>query len=226
MEAVTVQVPVDLIDPADDNPRDSVGDVTELAATIRMYGVLQPLVLTPKADGRYLIVAGHRRHAAAIKAGLATVPGTLRQFDSEKERLAAMVVENLHRENLSRDERLRLYQRLKDEYGLNHRQIGELVGKSGSHVGSTLQLLKDPEARRHELADVRERRLRGETVIGRPLAGSRPVDVIRKLKESDERHGTSLTHEQAKTALRLIETGMRALAREREAVPEPAVSAA
>jgi ParB/RepB/Spo0J family partition protein len=212
---MTVQVPVGLIDPAADNPRASVGDISELADTIGRFGVLQPLVLTPKPDGRYLIVAGHRRHAAAREAGLPAVPAVLREFGSEQERLAAMIVENVHRENLTKDERAALYLRLRDEFGLNNRQIGELVGKSQSHVGQTLLLLRGEETRRAELADVRERRLRGETVIGRPLAGSSPADVIRKLRESDERYGQSLTHEQCKTALRLIETAMRALARQR-----------
>lgn len=216
MEAETRNVPVDLIDPAPDNPRETVGDVRELTDTVRRYGVLQPLVLSPKLDGRYLVVAGHRRRAAAIEAGLEAVPAVIREFQSEQERLAAMVVENLHRENLTKDERGALYVRLRDEFGLNRRQIGELVGKSPSHVGQAILLHEHgAEARAAGLADVRARRLAGEIVIGRPLAGSRPADVIRKLQEADERYGTSLTHEQCKTALRLIETAMRALARER-----------
>ncbi len=84
--------PLDKLKPASDNPRRSVGDVAELAASIQAVGILEPLVVTPQ-DGGYTVVAGSRRLAAARKAGLAEVPVVVCEL-SEEQRQEAMLIEN------------------------------------------------------------------------------------------------------------------------------------
>lgn len=203
-----MEVALDLIDEAGDNPRERVGDVSELADSIRQLGLLQPLVLLPKDDGRFLLIAGHRRLKACRQAGLLTAPAVLSPLEGDDRRYAAMIVENVHRVDLTPRERALAYAHLRDVHGLNQRQIGEMIGKSTSHVGAVLQHLKDPEERRAELSQVRERRLAGETVHGRPLADASPQAVVKKFRNADTQAGTTLTHAQAQTALRLIERAL------------------
>lgn len=73
MDVIT-QISVNLIDPHPENPRKDLGDLTELAESIKANGIMQNLTIIPKDGGRYTVVIGHRRLAAAKKAGLATVP--------------------------------------------------------------------------------------------------------------------------------------------------------
>ena len=98
-------VEIDRLVGASDNLRRNVGNVTELAASIRSIGVLEPLLVTPAADG-FAVVAGHRRLAAARKAGLEIVPCVVREM-SEVERVIAMVVENEQRRTSRRSSRPR-----------------------------------------------------------------------------------------------------------------------
>src|SRR6266536_281047 len=97
-------LPVDKLRLAPDNPRTAnggdLGDLTELAKSMESYGVLQALLVRPDSDDSYLIVFGHRRHAAAIKAGLTHVPAEIRDLD-EVERIELMTIENLHRKDLT-----------------------------------------------------------------------------------------------------------------------------
>ncbi|MGE3357341.1 MAG: ParB/RepB/Spo0J family partition protein [Acidimicrobiia bacterium] len=80
--------------PAADNVRRRVGDVRELAASVASVGIVEPLLVSPLDAERHVIVAGHRRHAAAVRAGLAEVPCTVREL-SEGERVEIMLIENL-----------------------------------------------------------------------------------------------------------------------------------
>ena len=136
-------VPITDVKPADDNIRRSVGDVTELAASITAVGILEPLIVVELAEARgYRVVAGHRRLAAAREAGLDYVPVIVRTFD-ERARIEAMLVENLMRADLSPLEEATGYQRLVD-VGLAQREIAERVGCSQSHVAKRLGLLGLP----------------------------------------------------------------------------------
>ena len=94
---------VELIDPHPDNPRKSALDVTELAASIKAEGIQQPLTVVPHiggAEGRYTCVIGHRRLAAAVQAGMATVPAFIRTMD-RREQLRTMMTENTQRRDLT-----------------------------------------------------------------------------------------------------------------------------
>jgi ParB family chromosome partitioning protein len=140
----TLQViPLDQLHPATDNPRQGLGpdeDLERLAESMKTVGLLQPIVVTPRGGGGWLIVAGHRRHAAAGKAGLVEVPCVVRTLD-DSQRMAAMLVENLQRTDLDPFEEARGYAALKKLTGWNQRQIGEHVGRNQATVSRRLKLL-------------------------------------------------------------------------------------
>jgi len=128
--------------PAKDNPRQSVGDVDELAASIGALGILEPLVCTNGGD-RYQVVAGARRLAAAKKAGLAEVPVIVREL-TEEQRQEAMLIENLQRSDLSPLEEAKAFKRLLDLDGYSQRKLAERIGRSQSHISKRLALLELP----------------------------------------------------------------------------------
>lgn len=144
--SVLQEVPIGDVKLADDNVRQDVGDVSELAASVKAGGVLQPLLVN-EADN--VVVAGARRLAAAKAAGLKVVPVVKRAF-TEQERLETMLVENLQREDLSPLEEAAGYQRLV-EMGLSQRQIATRVGRSQATVAKRLSLLVLPEKVQQEV---------------------------------------------------------------------------
>jgi ParB family chromosome partitioning protein len=115
-----------------------------LAASVRQYGVIQPLILarSPQA-GRYLLIAGERRLIAARQAGLLEVPAILREA-SDQQHLELALIENIQRADLSPLEQADAYRQLAEEFNLSHEEISERVGKSRSAVTNTLRLLKLP----------------------------------------------------------------------------------
>ena len=137
------QIPVDVINPNPRQPRTNFDseELTELAASIKEHGVIQPLIITSaeKTD-QYTLVAGERRLIAAKQAGLTTVPAILRD-SSEQERLELALVENVQRTDLSPIETAEAYRQLSDEFNLSHKEIAEKVGKSRVSVTNTLRLL-------------------------------------------------------------------------------------
>jgi ParB/RepB/Spo0J family partition protein len=112
-------VPVDLIDPAEDNFRGPVGDVSELAELIKAQGLLQAITVTPEPGGRYKVVFGHRRLAAVQSLGWTEIEAKVRPY-TDAERLAVMLAENLGREDLTPLQEARAYEamlELTDEQG-------------------------------------------------------------------------------------------------------------
>lgn len=153
-----LQVTVDRLQPADDNPRRDLGDIDSLAASMPTpESIVEPLIVVPEPgqEGRYRIVAGHRRHAAAIKAGLPWVPCVLRDDMDDQARREAMLVENLQRKNLDPLEEARGYQLLADSHRMSQRKIAERVGVGQPHVSKRLKLLTLPSTAHEMLADGR-----------------------------------------------------------------------
>ncbi len=118
--------------------------LTDLANSIREFGVIEPILV--KRDGdRYILVAGERRVMAARKAGLESIPAILRD-DAPEEMLAVALIENIQRENLNAVDEARAYRRLQDEYGLTHEEVADRVGKSRVAISNSLRLLQLPTA--------------------------------------------------------------------------------
>ncbi len=135
-------LPVADLKPHPANRRD-IGDITDLTASIKTQGVLEPLIVYPNGKG-HLILCGKRRWAAATKAALKDVPCVIREGLTESEQLQIILVENLHRKDLSPLERAQSFQELIDS-GLNQKDVAERVGVSQPTVSKSLGLLALPE---------------------------------------------------------------------------------
>ncbi len=119
-------------------------------ASIRIHGVVQPIVVRPMEEGTYEIVAGERRVKAALQAGLSLVPAVVRDTN-DAESLEIALVENILREDLSPIEEARAYITLIENYGLSQEQVAERVGRDRSTVANTLRLLTLPDEIQEEI---------------------------------------------------------------------------
>ena len=150
-----LEVDVDQIVPNDRQPRVQIDDARlgELAKSIRENGVIQPILVQPFGVN-YRIIAGERRWRAAQMAGLLRIPVVVRQLavDADRELLQLALVENIQRQELNPMEEAAAYQRLADDFGLSHEQIGAAVGKDRSSVANITRLLKLPEEVRASVA--------------------------------------------------------------------------
>lgn len=130
------------IDPNKNQPRKLFFDdsLEELAESIRIHGILQPLALRRTEGGRYQIIAGERRFRAAKRAGLTEVPAVIVKA-SDKETAELALIENLQREDLNPVEEAEGFRRLMDEFELTQEQAAERLGKSRSSLANALRLL-------------------------------------------------------------------------------------
>jgi ParB family transcriptional regulator, chromosome partitioning protein len=119
---------------------ESLGSLTE---SVRMLGVLQPVLVRPLDDG-YELIAGERRWRAAKRAGLQTIPAVIKDEQSDVSALEQALVENLHRQDLNALEEAAAYQQLMEDFGLNQEQVARRVGKSRSSVANHLRLFQLP----------------------------------------------------------------------------------
>ena len=143
------QLPLDMLEPNPFQPRTAIDleALQELTESIRVRGILQPLLVRPKPDdpAHFQIVAGERRWRAAGAAGLHEVPVLVREA-TDGDAAAAALVENLQRQDLDPVDEARGYGRLLDQFGLTTEALGRAVGKSRSHIANTMRLLALPEA--------------------------------------------------------------------------------
>lgn len=120
-------------------------ELNELADSIRLNGVLQPIILRRSNDeGDFEIIAGERRFRAAKIAGLKEIPAVVKKINNH-EALELALIENIQREDLSMLEEAEGYKRLMDEFSYTYEQIGQKIGKSRSHVNNILRLLNLPK---------------------------------------------------------------------------------
>jgi len=117
--------------------------LNELAESIRVQGVVQPIVVRPAAGGRFQLIAGERRWQASQKVGKKTVPAIVKQVSNEQA-MEITIIENLQREDLNAMEQARAYERLGKEFGLTQEQMAQRTGKERSSVANFLRLLKLP----------------------------------------------------------------------------------
>lgn len=138
---------IDQIEPWRGQPRGIFNEdsLEELAESIRAYGLLQPLLVRPRAgrEGAYQIVAGERRWLAAQKAQLHEVPVVIREL-SDLEALEIGLIENLQREDLRPIEEADAYKKLMEQHGHTQEQLAAALGKSRSHIANMLRLLSLP----------------------------------------------------------------------------------
>lgn len=152
-ESSTKEVSVDAIEPNPDQPRKDFDEdsLQDLAQSIRMVGVLQPIVVKQIGHDRFQIIAGERRWRAAKLAGVERVPVVVRTGNAT-DSLSLALVENLQREDLHPLEAAEAYAALIERFGLTQEEIAERVGRSRSAIANALRLLRLPEEVREGLA--------------------------------------------------------------------------
>ena len=147
-----MRIPVDMIEPNPFQPRMNFDSeaLEELADSIRTLGLIQPITVRRKADGRYQIISGERRFRAGRLAGMDMMPAYIRDTNDQG-MLEMAIVENIQRENLDPIEVAMSYQRLIEECSLTQEQMAVRVGKKRASVTNYLRLLKLPAKIQHDL---------------------------------------------------------------------------
>ena len=142
-----VQISIELIEENPYQTRYHFGDqaLEELANSIRANGVVQPVVVRPGRDGRFLLILGERRCRASKLAGKTTIPAIVRRV-SDQQAAEMTVVENLQRQDLNCVEQAAAFSKLSRDFGLTQEQIGQRVGVSRESVSNYMRLLKLPAA--------------------------------------------------------------------------------
>ena len=152
-------IPVEDIDPNPNQPRQNVGDLSELIASIREKGVLEPILVRRK-ESRFQIVAGERRYRAAVEAGLPEIPSVVKDL-TDPEVMEIGLIENLQRKDLTAFEEADGLRVLADAHGYTHEMMAEKLGKSRTTVTETLTLASMPDRVRElcRLADISSKSL-------------------------------------------------------------------
>lgn len=142
----SVALPISQVEPGLNQPRKRFeqGALDDLAESIRVHGIIQPLTVRRLASGYYQIIAGERRWRAAKAAGLQEVPAVIIEADDRKV-MELGLIENLQREDLNPAEEARGYRTLMEEYGLTQEQVAQQMGKSRPAITNTLRLLALPD---------------------------------------------------------------------------------
>ncbi|RAL23400.1 ParB/RepB/Spo0J family partition protein [Thermoflavimicrobium daqui] len=186
-EDVVKQVELDKLRPNPYQPRKHFGDdlIEELSDSIKLHGIIQPLIVRESIRG-YEIIAGERRFRAAKKAGLAKVPVVVKELNDDQ-MLEIGLVENLQREDLNPIEIAYAYQKLMQHFSLTHEQVSTRVGKSRSHVTNFLRLLQLPEELQEDVS-------RGTLSMGhaRALLGLKDAQQQKKLAEKVKQENASV----------------------------------
>jgi len=210
-------VPVAQLVPNRYQPRNRFDDegLAELAESIRVQGLLQPIVVTPSSSGIYTIIAGERRWRAAQRAGLGVVPVVVRQVRDDGQLLELALVENLQRADLNPVEEAEAYRTLAESFALSHEEIARRVGKSRAAISNALRLLRLPPS-------VQELLRAGQLSVGqaRPLLALDDPAEIERLAERAVRQGL------AARALEALVAGESARKKRAKSAPEPNTAAA
>lgn len=140
-EGVT-EIDINKIYPNPNQPRKHFDEeaLQELASSIKLHGIIQPLVVTKTDDDKYMIIAGERRWRASNLAGLEKLPVVIKNY-TEKQIKEISLIENLQREDLNPIEAARAIKQLMDEYNLTQETVSDRIGKSRSSIANTLRLL-------------------------------------------------------------------------------------
>lgn len=148
-----IEMKINSVEPNINQPRKNFDDdkIDDLAESIKVHGVLQPIIVTKKGD-YYQIIAGERRWRASKKAGLKTIPAIVRVYDERKIREVALI-ENLQRQDLNALETAKAIKELMEEHSLTQEEIAKTLGKSRSAIANTLRILNLDERVQELVAD-------------------------------------------------------------------------
>lgn len=155
-------------------------ELENLMASIKEHGILQPLVVTEKDDGRYELIAGERRLRSSKELGLETVPVVVRGAMRDQQKLELALIENIQRQELNAVEEAEAYDALADLFSLTQAQIADRVGKSRSYVANIMRLLDLEEDMLQALIDGKISKSHARTLLGEKDLDSRR-DVFKKM---------------------------------------------
>ena len=147
-------VAIDKVDPNPDQPRQAMGDLSDLVASLSEKGIIEPLIVRQRGE-RYQIIAGERRYQAAIRAGITELPVVVRDVD-ETEMLELALVENIQRKDLTAFEEAEALHSLSHRCGYTHEDLAKRLGKSRTSITESLSLTTIPSEVRKvcRLADI------------------------------------------------------------------------
>lgn len=176
-------VPIDRVSPSPFNPRKNFpeAELEELAVSIREKGLVQPIIVRPVGVGgqNYEIVAGERRWRAAQKASLHLIPAIVRAL-TDQETLELAIIENVQRTDLNAIEEAAGYRELVERFGYTQDELGQIIGKSRSHLANTMRLLKLPESVQNLVRSGELTAGHARALIGREDAEGIAAEVVRK----------------------------------------------
>lgn len=180
VEAGQSSVGINLIDPNKFQPRRVFDEdaIASLSESIAQKGVIQPIIVRTKLDGRYELIAGERRLRAAKRAGLNEIPVVVKEM-SDEDSLEIAILENIQREGLNPIEEAEGYARLMNEFSHTQEDIAKFTGKSRSYIANSLRLLNLPEFSREALAS-------GKISVGHAklaLSSDSPDELVRSILE-------------------------------------------
>ncbi|HYK01428.1 MAG TPA: ParB/RepB/Spo0J family partition protein [Thermoanaerobaculia bacterium] len=137
-------LPLELIEPNSSQPRTQLGNIEELAASVREKGVLEPILVRQLGPNRYQIISGERRYRAATMAGLDEIPAIELDVD-DKEQLEIALIENIQRKDLTPFEEAEGFAALQQKFGYTHEKISQVIGKSRTTITETLMINDIPD---------------------------------------------------------------------------------
>jgi ParB family chromosome partitioning protein len=187
-------VPIEDITPNPQQPRQAMGDLSELIASVREKGILEPILVRP-VGSRYQIIAGERRYRAAVEAGLAEIPCIVRD-SSDAETMEIALIENLQRQDLSAFEEADGLKTLAEAYGYTHEKMAERLGKSRTSITETLTLAGMPEEVR---ARCRRADIHAKSLLIQIVRQSETEKMIAMLDRM-QRDGTTSRHDARRIA--------------------------
>jgi ParB family chromosome partitioning protein len=137
-------LPLSMIEPNADQPRTNLGNIEELAQSIREKGVLEPILVRTLGANRFQIISGERRYRAATLAGLDEIPAIELDVD-DKEQLEIALIENIQRKDLTAFEEAEGFALLQQKFGYTHEKISQVIGKSRTTITETLSINEIPD---------------------------------------------------------------------------------
>lgn len=197
LQGVYREIPIADVEPNPHQPRKHFDHAAleDLVSSIRERGIIEPLVVTERLDGKYELIAGERRLRAANIAGLRVVPCVVREQADDREKLELAIIENVQRHDLNPIEEAFAYQRLIDEFGLTQDEVGIRVGKSRPQVGNTVRLLQLPHEIQQALMERKISASNARTLLSLPTDAER-MELFRAMlsqnftvRQTEERVG-------------------------------------
>jgi ParB family chromosome partitioning protein len=186
-------IPIEQVDPNPDQPRQVMGDLSELMASVSEKGIIEPLVVRQRGS-RYQIIAGERRYQAAVQVGLTELPVVIREVD-DTEVIELALVENIQRKDLGPFEEAEALAALTDRCGYTHEDLAKRLGRSRTAITESLTLEGMPDEVRNlcRLADISSKSVLLQVV--RQKTPEKMIALIEKLTRLGQ---NSVTREHAR----------------------------